>query len=348
MITQAVDEDDPVLGFTPGWVNALAEHLGRLSVLCLRAGRHTRQENVTLRVLGEGKLRRLCRLRRGLKDELKGMERGVVFAHMCPRYAVAARRIVGKHVPILLWYAHSARSFWLRRAYRVSRVVLTPTAESCPIESEKVRVVGHGIDTRKFSPASRTEDGRTVLLSAGRITRVKRYEFLIEAVAQAAKSFDRGELHLRILGSTCLAEDERYFSELKALARAKGFDQMIEFRAAVPYSRIEEEYADCDLFLNTAIRHSIDKAPLEAMACGRVLLTANRNFRQVLGEHARILVANDENPDDLARKIVQVARMTASEREKLGLALREIVVRDHGLDRLMKHVAETITELQRE
>lgn len=348
MITQAVDEDDPVLGFTPGWVNALAEHLGRLSVFCLKVGRHTRDENVTLRVLGEGRLRRLWRLRRGLKKELKGMEGGAVFAHMCPKYAVAARRIVGKDVPIILWYAHSARSSWLRRAYRVSRVVFTPTAESCPIESDKVRVVGHGIDTKKFSPASRREDSRTVLLSAGRITRVKRYEFLIEAVAQAAKSFARGELLLRIVGSTCVAEDERYFSELKGLAHSRGLEQMIEFRAAVPHSRIEEEYADCDLFLNTAIRHSIDKAPLEAVACGRVLLTANRNFRPVLGEYAETLVADDENPGDLARKIVEVARMPPSEREKLGRALREIVVRDHDLNRLMKHVAETITGLQKE
>jgi len=119
----------------------------------------------------------------------------------------------------------------------------------------------------------------------------------------------------------------------------------VEFRAAVSYSRIEKEYADCDVFVNTAIRHSIDKAPLEAMACGRVLLTSNRNFHPLLGRHAELLVANDEHPGDLARKIVNAARMEPSEREKLGLALREIVVRDHDLHRLMKNIAEIIAGL---
>lgn len=345
MITQAVDEEDPVLGFTPGWINSLADNLRALSLFCLRVGKHTLRDNVSLRVLGQGKARRLWRLRKGLKADLREMDIRAIFAHMCPRYAVAARRIVGPSVPIILWYAHSAKSFWLARAHKISRVVLTPTPESCPIQSEKVRVVGHGIDTEKFSPGLGNKTGGIVLFSAGRIAPVKRYDFTIEAIAEAATSFSPGELVLRILGSPCLPEDEAYLSRLKTLVRKKGLERLVEFRAAVPYSRIEKEYADCDLFLNTAIRHSIDKAPLEAMACGRVLLTSNRNFRPLLGRHADLLVANDEHPSDLARKIVNAALMEPSEREKLGLALREIVVRDHDLHRLMKNIAEIIAGL---
>ncbi len=342
MITQAVDEEDPVLGFTPGWINALADNLGRLSVFCLRAGKHRVRDNVSLRILGEGRVRKLWRLRKGLKADTEEMNVRAILAHMCPRYAVAARRFVGPDIPIVLWYAHSAKSRWLVRAHKVSRIVLTPTPESCPIESEKVRVVGHGIDTKKFSPVSRKEGEGIVLLSAGRITPVKRYEFLIEAVAETASSFRPGELVLRILGSPCLSSDERYLSRLKEAVRERGIERVVEFRPGVSYSGMEKEYADCDLFVNTAIRHSIDKAPLEAMACGRVLLTSNRNFRPVLGEHAERLMADDEHPGDLARKIANVARMEAAEREKLGLALREIVVRDHDLNRLMKNIAELI------
>jgi len=378
MITQAVDEDDPILGFTVGWVNALAENLRRLSVFCLRTGKHRLRDNVSLRVLEGGKTGRLRALERGLKSDLKEMEVAAIFAHMCPRYAVAARRIVRAKVPIILWYAHSAKSLWLRLAHRVSRVVLTPTAESCPIASQKVRVVGHGIDTEKFSPTfenskrsprrgwhghlahetlhardaratrspRRGRNGGIVLLSAGRIAPLKRYEFLIEAFAEAASSFSPGEIVLRILGSPCLPEDERYFSRLKRAVRQKGIENVVEFRAAVAYSGVEAEYADCDLFVSTAFRHSIDKAPLEAMACGKVLLTSNRNFRPLLGRHAELLVADDEHPGDLAGKIVNLARMEPSERQKMGLALRDIVLRDHDLKRLMRKIAETMTELR--
>lgn len=346
MITQAVDEGDPVLGFTPGWINSLADNVGRLSVFCLRAGKHRLRDNVSLRVLGEGKLRRLWRLRKGLRSALKEMEVRAVFAHMCPRYAVAARRIAGPDVPIVLWYAHSAKSHWLRRACTVSHVILTPTAESCPIRSEKVRAVGHGIDTEKFSPTVKTGNGGMVLLSAGRITALKRYEFLIEAVAEAGRSLPRGELALRIVGSPCLPGDERYFSPLKRAVQERGVQEVVEFRGAVPYNRIEEEYADCDAFINTTFRHSIDKAPLEAMACAKVLLTTNENFRPVLGKHADRLLADEEDPKDLAEKIVAVARMQPSEREGIGRALREIVVKNHDLGGLMKKVAETIAGLR--
>ncbi|NQT81810.1 glycosyltransferase family 4 protein [bacterium] len=344
MITQAVDEEDPVLGFTPGWVNALSDNLRSLAVFCLRAGRHSLRDNVSLRVIGDGRIGRLWRLRKGLKADLKGMDIGAIFAHMCPRYAVAARRIVGPNVPIILWYAHSAKSFWLRWAHRTAHIVLTPTIESCPIRSEKVKAVGHGINTEKFSPVTRKQGSETVLLSAGRITPVKKYDFLIEAFGEAVRLVPAGKLVLRILGSPCVPDDEQYLSRLKGLIRDRGLQGVVEFRAAVPYNRIEKEYASCDVFVNTALRHSIDKAPLEAMACGRVLLTSNRNFRPLLGEHAELLVADDEDPRDLARKIVHVARMRLSEREKLGLVLREIVVRNHDLRGLMKKVVETIAE----
>ncbi len=342
MITQAVDEEDAVLGFTTGWINALAENLRKLSVLCLRAGKRDLRENVSLRVLGKGKVRRLWRLRKGLKADLRDMDVRAIFAHMCPRYAVAARKLVGRKVPVLLWYAHSAKSFWLARAHRVCRFVLTPTPESCPIRSEKVVAVGHGIDVQRFSAASREHVGRILLLSAGRIAPVKRCDFLMEAFAEAAKAFPTGRLSLRVLGSPSLRSEGAYLSRLRRIVAEKGLEGAVEFRPAVPYTQMEEEYADCDIFLSTAIRHSIDKAPLEAMACGKVLLTSNRNFRAVLGEYSDMLVADDFHSCDLARKIVMVGRMEPHERNRLGLALREIVVRDHSLTRLMGKVAAII------
>ncbi len=343
MITQAVDEEDPVLGFTPGWINALAKNLRRLSVYCLRAGKHSLRDNVSLHVLGEGKAVRLQRLRTGLRADVESMKARAIFAHMCPRYAVAASSIVRQAVPIFLWYAHSAKSLWLSLAHKVSRFVLTPTVESCPMRSPKVLVVGHGIDAQKFSPRPAKRRDGVVLLSAGRIAPLKRYDFLIEAVAQAAKSLPPGELRLRILGSPCVPQDEMCLSALTQLVRKTSLEHLVEFRPAVPYTQIEHEYADCDVFVSTAIRHSIDKAPLEAMASGKLVVTSNRNFRSVLGEHADLLVADDEKPGDLAGKIVAVARMEQSERERLGLVLRDIVIRDHDLGRLMEKIAHLIS-----
>lgn len=345
MITQAVDEEDPVLGFTPGWINALARHVGRLSVYCLRKGKCDLPENVSLHVLGEGRLRRLWRLRKGLNSDLKLMNVRAVFAHMCPKYAVAAGRILRGNVPIILWYAQWASSRWLTAAHRISHVVLTPVEESCPIRSEKVRVVGHGIDTEKFKPIAGKPRNGVVVLSAGRMAREKRYDVLIEAVATTRKEWSHGDITLRILGSPCVERDHQYLSQLQRLVREKNLENVVEFRSAVPYTRVQEEYAACDVFVSTHVRHSLDKAPLEAMACGKIVLTTNQSFLPVLREYSDALIVNDAHPGELATRIIQVARMQPSEREKLGLALRQTVVRDHSLERLMEKVAEIISGL---
>jgi glycosyltransferase involved in cell wall biosynthesis len=342
MITQVVDEEDPVLGFTPGWVNALASHVRSLTVYCLKAGKHELRENVVLRTLPRGRVKRIRRLRKGLRADLRQRNIGVVFAHMCPRYAVVARSVVRRRCPIVLWYAHSARSLWLRLAHGISQLVLTPTVESCPIRSAKVKVVGHGIDTDKFVPSNRKESDRLVLLSAGRITPLKRYDLLIEGVARAVELSPEQKFTLRILGSPAVRSDERCLSRLRQIVREKHLEKIVEFHPAVPYTRVPLEYSQCDIFICTAVRHSIDKAPLEAMACGKVLLTSNRNFRSVLDGHADSLVTEDETPADLGRRIAKLARMQPSQRETLGRSLREIVVRDHNLSRLMKRVADAV------
>lgn len=345
MITQAIDEEDPVLGFTPGWVNALARHVGRLSAYCLRGGKCALRENVSLHVLGEGKITRLWRLRKGLKSDLRQSTVRAVFAHMCPKYAIAARRILARSIPVILWYTQWARTRWLAAAHRISDVVLTAVEESCPIRSEKVRVVGHGIDTEKFTPVSREPHHGLVLLSAGRIAREKKYDVLLEAMATVRKEWASGDITVRIVGSPCVERDHAYFSELKRLVREKDLESVVEFRPAVPYTRVHEEYAACDVFVSTHLRHSLDKAPLEAMACGKIVLTTNQSFLPVLREYSDALIVGDADPDELARRIVQVARMQLSERERLGLALRQTVVQEHSLERLIEKVAAIINSL---
>jgi glycosyltransferase involved in cell wall biosynthesis len=173
----------------------------------------------------------------------------------------------------------------------------------------------------------------------------KRFEFLIEALAMARKEWSHGAITLRSLGSPCVERDHQYLSELKRLVRERNLENAVEFRPAVPYTRVEEEYANCDVFVSTTVRHSFDKAPLEAMACGKIVLTTNQSFLPVLREYSDALIADDAHRGELARRMIQVARMQPSEREKLGLALRQTVVRDHSLERLMEKVGEIVNSL---
>lgn len=53
MITQKVDLDADILGFTHTWVNKLAERVEKLYVLSLAVGRRSLRENVELYSMGK-------------------------------------------------------------------------------------------------------------------------------------------------------------------------------------------------------------------------------------------------------------------------------------------------------
>ena len=48
VLTQAVDLDHPVLGFSHGWIEALARRVEQVTVLAVLAGRHQLADNVRL------------------------------------------------------------------------------------------------------------------------------------------------------------------------------------------------------------------------------------------------------------------------------------------------------------
>jgi glycosyltransferase involved in cell wall biosynthesis len=87
-------------------------------------------------------------------------------------------------------------------------------------------------------------------------------------------------------------------------------------------------------------RHSLDKAALEAMACGCLLLTTNEAYAEVLGEHACLLVRPDASAEALAGAIEALAALPVERRAKIGLELRDVVARQHSLPRMMDRIVE--------
>lgn len=53
VVTQAVDKQDPVLGFFHRWLEEFAKHADQLIVICLREGTHSLPSNVRIYSLGK-------------------------------------------------------------------------------------------------------------------------------------------------------------------------------------------------------------------------------------------------------------------------------------------------------
>ena len=75
----------------------------------------------------------------------------------------------------------------------------------------------------------------------------------------------------------------------------------------------------------------MDKAVLEAMACGCIVLTSNEAFKSMLPKE---LMIEQNNPEALAAKIRPFIQLSNAEIDALRQRLRQIVVERHNLNQL--------------
>jgi glycosyltransferase involved in cell wall biosynthesis len=338
IITQVLDEADPVLGFAVGWVNALAARLVQVETICLSRGDASLAPNVHVTVLPAGRLARYRRVRSVLGRLAHDGGLDFVLAHMCPSYAVAAT-VPTRRAPTFLWYAHSSVTRMLRMAERRCDRVFSCSTASYPRRSPRLVVVGHGIDTERFAPADEGEgaNGLTIC-SVGRITKSKRLDLLVEALARCRVRCPQVRFGCRIVGPA----DEQYLGGLRSLIERSGLGDSVRIEPPLAHGDVARVYQTSDVVANMTARHSLDKATLEAMACGCLVLTTNGAFAPVLGEHAKLMVQADASADALAGAIERLASLDAATRRRVGGELRDIVVREHSLPRMMDRIVGEI------
>src|SRR5215207_7954403 len=157
MLVQQMDERDWLRAFIVGWVRALAAHVDQLDVLTLEMGEYHVPDNVSVYSMGKergkNRLRELSAFHRHMLR--LAPKANVIFSHMTPRYVLLAAPYASLfRKPQVLWYTHRQPSAQLRLALALCWRIGTASPESFPIKSNKVRALGHGIETDFYAPAS--------------------------------------------------------------------------------------------------------------------------------------------------------------------------------------------------
>ncbi|MBI3331798.1 glycosyltransferase family 4 protein [Candidatus Peregrinibacteria bacterium] len=330
IVTQKVDRTDPILGFFHSWVEGLSKRAEHVTVIGQFVADHTFPSNVTVLSLGKeddatifAQIFQFWKLIIRYRDSYDR-----VLVHMVPIWVVLGGKIwLSLRKPMYLWYEARGKRWPLRVALHFVRKVFSASPHGMPLRTAKSVITGHGIDTDHFRPGSSREP--KLLLTVGRITRAKRLDVLIDALQTLGTGY-----WLRIIGGAITGDDRVLEYELREDFRKRGLAAEmgpLEPEAVVPLLQ------RADVFLH-ASETSLDKAVLEAMACGCPVVSTSAAFKDVLP-----IICQATDSASMANHVGRISAMSPDERKGLSESLRKIITEKHSLtkllDRLVKEMA---------
>lgn len=329
ILTQKVDINDSVLGFFHRWVIEFAKHCELVTVIALGVGEYHLPNNVRVFSLGkelrEGSDLKNAEPRSVLDEKLQKVryiinfyciiwrERknyDVVFVHMNPEYVVLGGlfwRLSGKR--IALWYTHKSVDLKLRLASLFTGDIFTASRESFRINSKKVRIMGHGIDTDFFAPDASVVRGEH-MLSVGRLMESKRHDLAIRTASLVGR-----ELYI--------AGDGPERKTLERLTRSLGAN--VKFLGGLTQAKLRDEYYRASMLIHTSETGSLDKVVLEAMACGLPVITTS----DALSGLPIVYVAS--TPDAISKAVTDISSVDL-------LEITDYVRNNHGLKVLIQRI----------
>jgi glycosyltransferase involved in cell wall biosynthesis len=314
-LTQAVDPEHPALAATIPKLRALAARVDELVVLAQSAGDADLPANVDVRTFGAAsRPGRFVRFERELAHALPG---DAVVAHMIPVYVLLAAPLVRpRRIPLLLWYTHWKASAQLRAAAKLATAIVSVDRRSFPLDSAKVRAIGHGIDVSEFASTSRNTHGGVHALVLGRYSPAKG----IETILRAVREVDGVDVELH--GAALSELERRHRDELARLSFPLG--------DAVPRADVPALFERSDVLVNNMEAGAPDKVVYEAAAACLPVLASNPVFDDLFAGYS--LFFERDSSQSLAERLRWFATLSADERAEIGRTLRERVAKSHSVE----------------
>jgi glycosyltransferase involved in cell wall biosynthesis len=314
-LTQSVDPQHPVLAATIPKIRALAERVDEVVVLAQSGDGDGMPANVDVRSFGaSSQVGRGWRFERELQRSLPA---DAVVAHMIPVYVLLAAPLVRpRRIPLLLWYTHWKASAQLRAAEKLATAIVSVDRRSFPVESAKVRPIGHGIDVSEFFCTDRGERSGVRALVLGRYSPAKG----LETILRAAQQVEGVELDVR--GAALSDLEQRHRRELERFG--------IPLRDVVPRAEVPRLLAEADVLVNNMEAGAPDKVVYEAAAACLPVLASNPVFDELFAGYP--LSFERESPASLAERLRWFGSLAAAERAEIGRTLRERVAERHSVE----------------
>lgn len=344
MFNLMTDVNDPVLGFTTAWIQELAKHCASIDVITMYQGELDLPEHVRVfsagREKGLSKPVRVLNFYRHLVRLISTNHYDVCFAHMMPLFAGLGGPLLKlRGINTVLWYTHRQKSSQLQLGMQMSWRVVTAVSSSFPYETNKLRVIGHGIDTNFFAPNTQHAQAITPpnVIQVARLASIKHQDTTIQAIAGT-------DAQLTIVGDVQPNYPTPYRHELEALVSKHHLEDRVTFTGDLNAQAVRDAYHQATVAVNMSPVGLFDKAALESMACGIPTLVANQEFAPLMGDYAELLtVENPQDVEGLRARINQLLALSDAERKAIGTVLRDNVAKRYSLS----HLAEELVSVLR-
>ena len=331
VICQALDEKDTRTAILVQWVRALAlaEEVKSLQVITLRSGTFFLPSNVEVHEVSRGN--RFVKLLSFYQLVFRVLRRPIdcFLVLKGGPYPILLFPITSlRKIPIYQWKTHPYISLVMKICARwCDEKVFTASKSSFPLALPNVKVIGHGIDTETFSivPNKRT----AWLVTIGRVAPSKKIEQMLHALSLCQEKF--GTSYTLDIYGPVLEKDQPYRRYLDDLIEKLNLSSCVRFCGEILYEQVPQVLSKYKLFMNFS-ETALDKAVLEAFACGVPVLSTNRCVSEVLPKEWRSdCIVSNTDPEAQARHIHRLLSSSEEWFQNTGKVMRQVVIEHHSL-----------------
>lgn len=338
IITQAVDKNNPVLGFFHRWIEELAKNFESIVVICLEKGEYNLPSNIKVFSLGKetgaSKIKRLFNFYKYIWREHKNYD--AVFVHMNQEYVLLGWKtwwFFGKK--IYMWRNHGIGNWLTDLSAFFCKKVFCTSRFSYTVKYKKTVIMPVGIDTDFFKPIESVSRKLHSILFLARMAPAKKPDVLLE-VLKILK--EKGIDFTASFYGDPSSKDLEYYQSLKDKTKSYGLSSCVSFYPGVPNDKTPEIYSAHDIFVNLSSSGMYDKTIFEAMACGCLVLVSNVNLKNNIDDQ---FIFADGNKEELLQKLLALFSIQNHEAEDLKMKLRSFA-EGHSLKLLAENISSEI------
>jgi glycosyltransferase involved in cell wall biosynthesis len=339
-----MDINDPPLAFTSKWVEKISREYDKVFIITLKSSDNLKlSKNIEVYPLyakSKNKLLTIFKFYKFLFKIIISNKIDRCFCHMNPLFLAMTFGILRVfRIKTILWYTHPSITFKLRLASNFANRIISASENSFPLKTNKFSPIGHAIDTDVFFEDRKESK---YISFVGRISRVKNIDTLIKAYSLLINP----SYELLIIGDSITLDDFQYEKELKELINKSRNSKSIKLKIAVSRNELKEIFNESFLHVNLTRNGSFDKANLEAMACGTISVSSNKDFKKIYENYSDECSFKFRDSTSLYKKIKHLQELEQDNFKKISNLLKQNTIKYNSLNTIGERINAQFEKIQ--